>query len=29
MASWDAGMVALAAVMLASGVIMSRGRQPM
>ena len=29
MASWDAGMVALAAVMLVSGVIMSRGRQPM
>lgn len=29
MASCDAGMVALAAVMLASGVIMSRGHQPM
>ena len=29
MVSWDAGMIALAALMLASGVIMSRGTRPM
>ena len=29
MASWDAGMVALAVLMLVSGVIMSRSREPM
>lgn len=29
MASWDAGMVAVAVLMLASGLIMSRSRKPM